>query len=123
MPTDKKILLIDDDEFLLDIYQHKLTKEGFEVSIAKDAEEGFEIMKKTKPDLIILDLIMPGMSGFDVLEQLKSTSGLSKIPVIVLTNLGQEEDKKRCLELGVKEYFVKTETSLEQIIKKIHEVI
>ena len=81
-----------------------------------------EFLKKNKPDLIILDLIMPGMSGFDILEQLKASTGLSKIPVIVLTNLGQEEDKKRCLELGVKEYYVKTATSLEQVIKRIKEI-
>lgn len=122
MATSKKLLIIDDDEFLLDIYKHKLTKEGYEVDAAKDAEEAFELLKKNKPVLIILDLIMPGMSGFDILEQLKASTGLSKIPVIVLTNLGQEEDKKRCLELGVKEYYVKTATSLEQVIKRIKEI-
>ncbi|MBI4713864.1 response regulator [Candidatus Uhrbacteria bacterium] len=123
MSSSKKLLIIDDDEFLLDIYKHKLTKEGFEVDIAKNSEEAFALIKKSKPDLIILDLIMPGMSGFDVLEELNATSGLSKIPVIVLTNLGQEEDRKRCFELGVKDYFVKTATSLEEVIKKIKEVI
>jgi len=122
MATSKTLLIIDDDEFLLDIYKHKLTKEGFAVDTAKDAEEAFELMKKNKPNLIILDLIMPGMSGFDMLEQLKATTGLSKIPVIVLTNLGQEEDRKRCLELGAKEYYVKTATSLQQIINRIKEI-
>ncbi len=123
MKSSKKLLIIDDDEFLLDIYQHKLTKEGYEVSISTNAESAFELMQKNKPDLIILDLIMPGMSGFDVLEQLKTMPNLSIIPVIVLTNLGQEEDKKHCLELGVKEYFVKTSTSLEEVMKKIEELI
>ena len=67
MTSSKKLLIIDDDEFLLDIYQHKLTKEGYEVSISTNAESAFELMQKNKPDLIILDLIMPGISGFDVL--------------------------------------------------------
>jgi len=117
----KKILIIEDDKFLNKLYGDKLLREGFLVSSAVSGEEGLQRVKAEKPDLVILDLILPQKNGFDVLSELKLNPETKNIPVIILTNLGQESDQKLGLELGAVEYLVKTDFSimkLGEIVRK-----
>lgn len=114
-----KILVIEDEKFLKKIYQTKLTLEGFIPILASNGEEGIEAIKKEKPDLILLDLIMPVKTGFEVLEEIKKNKNLKSIPVIVASNLGQEDDRKRVLELGAKEFIIKSDSTIQGIIDKI----
>lgn len=113
------ILIIEDDKFLLKAYEIKFRQSGIEILIATDGEIGFSIAKEQKPSLIILDLMLPKINGFEVLEKLKSDKDLKNIPVIAVSNLGQESDKTKALNLGAEEYLIKTNYSLEEIIGKI----
>jgi two-component system, OmpR family, alkaline phosphatase synthesis response regulator PhoP len=116
-----KILLIEDDKFLRTVLEKKLSNEGFEVVSAVDGDEALEKIIADKPDIILLDIILPKKSGFLVLENIKKDPELKKIPVIIISNLGQEEDVKKGLLLGATEYFVKAKVSLDDVVKKIKE--
>lgn len=114
----KKLLIVEDDEHVSKVYEVKFSKEGYEVIFARNGEEGVEKITKEKPDLIILDLMMPKKDGFVVLEEIKKVPDLSKIPVMILSNLGQETDKERALALGANEYLVKIDYSMQEVIDK-----
>lgn len=116
-----KILIIEDDKFLLKLYSDKLRREGFEVLSSLTGEEGINKIFIEMPNLIILDLILPGKNGFEVLSEMKLNPKTKNIPVIILTNLGQESDVKRGLELGAAAYLVKTEFSVNQLPELIKE--
>jgi len=120
-----KILLIEDDQILAKLYQAKFQKEGFETNLALDGQEGIAHMKTFNPDLIILDLIMPMMDGFEFLQKVKDDPDLSfkNIPILVLSNLGQESDIKRAHELGAKDFFVKADVSLAQMVEKVRKYL
>lgn len=113
----KKILLIEDDKALLRALTLKLTHEGYEVISLLNGEKILETIKNDNPSLILCDLMMPGMDGFQVLRTLKENE--IKTPVIVLTNLGQPEDEKRVRDLGAVDFFVKSDTPLSKIIDRI----
>lgn len=115
----KNILIIEDDKFLRELIAQKLKKENYEIFEAADGEEGLKKAREEKPDLILLDLILPGMDGFEVLSRLKSDSGLINIPVIVLSNLGQTEDVERASALGATDYLIKAHFTPGEIIEKI----
>lgn len=119
----KKVLFIDDDPSLVKTLKESVEKEGIECSVAFDGETGIEMTKKEKPDLILLDLILPKKSGFDVLSEIKQQDELKSIPVIVLTNLEDGKDIEKVLSLGADSYLVKANYSLEEIVKKIKERI
>jgi DNA-binding response OmpR family regulator len=117
----KKILIIEDDKFLLKLYSDKLRRAGFEVFEALTGEEGLNKISTENPDLIILDLILPRKSGFEILSELKIDSKTKDIPIIILTNLEQKSDIKRGLEMGAKSYLIKTDFStnkLPQLVKE-----
>jgi len=114
-----KILIVEDDQFLVKIYQTKLESEGFDIELALDGEEGIEKAKEFMPELILLDLILPKMNGFEVLKKLKTDEKTKNIPVIVLSNLGQESDVKQGMELGAVNYLIKSDHSINEIIDKI----
>lgn len=114
-----KILFVDDDNFLRKVYQTELKEKGFEVSLAVDGEDGLQKVSEVQPDLIILDLIMPKKSGFEMLADLKRFDETRLIPVIVLSNLAQSEDQKKALDLGAVDYLVKDNTTLDIIAEKI----
>ncbi|MDD3888148.1 MAG: response regulator [Patescibacteria group bacterium] len=114
-----KILIVEDDQFLVKIYQTKLESEGFDIELALDGEEGIEKAGKFMPELILLDLILPKMNGFEVLKKLKTDEKTKNIPVIVLSNLGQESDVKQGMELGAVNYLIKSDHSINEIIDKI----
>lgn len=123
MAAQKNILIIEDDRFLSSLIKARLDKDGYVVSQAFDGEEGLETLKQTKPDLIIMDLIMPKMSGFEVLEVISTSLSLNKIPVIILSNLAQESDVLKAKQLGATEYFVKIKISIDDLINKIKSAI
>ncbi len=120
----KKILIVEDEIFLSNLLKTTLEKEGFEVVqvfSGKDVSKDFLVDEKI--DLILLDLILPDKNGFEILEEIKKDPLLSKIPIIVLSNLGQEEDILKAKKLGVKDYFVKARESTEAIVEKIKKVL
>lgn len=117
------IAIVEDDKFLRELITRKLTQEGYKISDAIDGEEGIEKIKKEKPKLILLDLILPGIDGFNVLSQLKGNSKLSNIPVIILSNLGQREDVEKGLKLGAVDYLIKAHFTPGEIIEKIRKTL
>lgn len=117
------ILLVEDDTFLAGMYVTKLQLEGFDVKIAEDGEKGIKMAKSEKPRLILLDIILPKMSGFDVLKDLKDDPDTKDIPVILLTNLGQREDVQKGLDLGAKDYLIKAHFMPSEVVKKIKTII
>lgn len=119
----RKILLVEDDKFLRELISKKLTSEGFEVKEAVDGEDGLRILKEGKPDLILLDLILPGIDGFEVLSKVKEDAVSSLVPVIILSNLGQREDVEKGLKLGAVDYLVKAHFTPNEIIEKVKEAL
>lgn len=119
MPEQKKVLIVEDDKFLSQVLKTRLEKEGFTVLQAMNGEEGIEAMKKEKPHLVLLDLIMPGVSGFELLERVSVDPQTSQIPIVVASNLGQEGDIERARRLGVREYYVKVKTSIDELTKMV----
>jgi DNA-binding response OmpR family regulator len=115
----KTILIVEDDKFLRELIAQKLIKEDFEVSEAVDGEEGIKKIKEEKPDLILLDLILPGIDGFEVLSRMKKESTLASIPVIILSNLGQKDDVEKGLKMGAVDYLIKAHFTPGEIIDKI----
>jgi len=112
-----KILLVEDDNNLREIYEARLMAEGYQISTARDGEEALVVAKKEQPDLIISDVMMPRISGFEMLDILRNTDGLKDVKVIMLTALGQAEDKTRADSLGADRYLVKSQVTLEDIVK------
>jgi len=118
-----RILIVEDDKFLRDLIVQKLKREGFVTYEAIDGEEGLKIAGEQHPDLMLLDLILPSLDGFEVLRQLKNAADTSKIPVIVLSNLGQKEDMDRAISGGAEAFMVKAHFTPGEIITKIREVL
>jgi len=116
---EKNILIVEDDKFLRELISQKLLKEGYKVSEAVDGEEGIKKVKEEKPDLVLLDLILPGIDGFEVLSKMKEDTALAQIPVIILSNLGQKDDVERGLKLGAVDYLIKAHFTPGEIIDKI----
>lgn len=123
MDNKKKILLVEDDVFMLELLSDKLTKSGFEVSVAVDGEECLKTLQSLKPDLMLLDIVMPKLDGLDVLRRMKNSPEFSQIPVIVLSNLGQKEEVERAMELGAKDYIVKANFTAGEIVEKLNKVL
>lgn len=123
MPTTKRtkpiILLVEDDTFLAGMYVTKLTMEHYQVELATDGEAGLKKAMTVVPDLILLDVLLPKINGFDVLRQIKAQSELRHIPVILLTNLGQKSDVSQGLDLGAVDYLIKAHFMPSEVVEKI----
>jgi len=104
---------------MLGLLQKKLTTEGYEISVARDGEEGMRAMKEVKPNLILLDIIMPKMGGFEVMEKMNKDKELKKIPVIVISNSGQPVEIDKAQKLGAKDWLIKTEFDPQEVIDKV----
>lgn len=115
----KKVVVVEDDEHISKVYEIKLTKEGIQVIVARDGNEAVTKIIAEKPDLILLDLMIPKKDGFGVLEEIKNIPELSNIPIIVLSNLGQQKDQDRALGLGAREYLVKVDYPIQLVIDKV----
>lgn len=118
-----KILFVDDDNFLRKVYEAELKEKNFDVILAQDGEEGLEKAQLEDPDLIILDMIMPKKSGFEVLTELQRNPKTRNIPVIILSNLGQEDDKKKGVDLGAVDYLIKDNITLGILVDKINQYL
>ena len=118
-----KILLVEDDKFLIKLYSEKLVREGFEVSMAISGEEGLTKIEREKPELILLDIILPQKNGFDILSEVKLNPHTKDIPVILLTNLGQDADIKTGMDLGAADYLIKTDFSINDLPERIRRVL
>ncbi len=116
-----KVLLVEDDPFLSSLLKNRLQKEQLEVILAKDGEEALNSLKTAKPDLILLDIILPKKSGFEVMVEIRKDPQMqsSDLPIIIISNLGQPEDISRGQELGAIEYFVKAKTSIDELVQNI----
>ena len=117
------ILLVEDDSFLANIYKTKFEMEGFSVTVAENGELGLKEAKKKKPDLILLDILLPKMDGFTVLQHLKEDSDLKDVPVILLTNLGQKDDVEKGLKLGAADYLIKAHFKPSETVDKVKKVL
>ena len=118
-----KILLVEDDLNLGEIYKARLEAEGFQVLVAKDGEEGLMVAKANQPDLLISDVMMPRVSGMEMLEIIKSSANLKNMKVIMLTALNQNTDEERAKDLGADKYLVKSQVTLEDIVTAVHELL
>lgn len=118
-----KILLVEDDSFLASVYATKFELEGFTVLHASDGEAGLKAAEKNQPDLILADILMPKMDGFELLHRLKMDPKLMHIPVVMLTNLGQKEDVERCLKEGAVDYLIKAHFVPGEAVKKIRKIL
>lgn len=123
MTNPKRIMVVEDEEALQRVLVEWLRGEGYEALGATTGAEALDLIPRELPDLILLDIILPEVNGFEVMIKLRSDPVLSKIPIIVLTNLGDEEDRKRALELGAKNYLVKAEYDFESMRKIISETL
>lgn len=115
----QRILLIEDDRFLRKAAEAALRRQGFTVLTAADGEEGLRLARAEMPDLVLLDLIMPGLQGFEVLKLLKEGAVTSAIPVMVLSNLGQDSDVKNAMEAGAVDYLIKANLALDVLIDRV----
>lgn len=115
----KKILIVEDEKILAEIYRDKFTEAGFEVSATFEAKEGLKLAKKEKPDLIVLDILLPRENGVYFLTELKNDLEISSIPVVVFSNFDDPETKRTALRLGVKDYLIKTNYTPKEIVAKI----
>jgi len=114
-----KILIIEDDKFLRELITRKLSSENFEIIGAIDGESGLKMLQEQKADLVLLDLILPGMGGFEVLAKIRQDPQIANVPVIILSNLGQREDVEKGLKLGAVDYLVKAHFTPNEIIEKV----
>ncbi|MBU3964215.1 response regulator [Patescibacteria group bacterium] len=116
------ILVIEDDKFLRELISRKLLSEGFKIDEAIDGEEGLRKIEEAKPDLVLLDLILPGLDGFEVLERIKDNPSTNIVPVLILSNLGQRDEIERGLKLGAVDFLVKAHFTPEEIVEKIKNI-
>ena len=119
----KNVLIIEDDEFLRGLINKKLTAEGFNMISAIDGEEGIKKAKEEKPDLILLDLVLPNVDGFEVLSKIKEDPVSSSIPVIILSNLSRKEDIDKGVKLGAVDYIIKAQFTPEEIVDKVKAIL
>lgn len=119
----KKVLIIEDDKFLRELLGKKLSSLGYNSILAVDGEEGLEKIKSEKPDVVLLDLILPGINGFEVLENSKKDPTINEIPIIILSNLGQKEDIEKGKGLGAKDFLVKAHFTPQEIVNKLQTIL
>ena len=119
----KKVLIIEDDDHISKIYGIKLSKENVDTIIARDGQEGINMIASEKPDLVLLDLMIPIKDGFTVLEEVKKTPFGKNLPILVLSNLGQESDIEKATSLGATDYFIKVNLSIQEVIDKVNKYL
>ena len=117
------VLIVEEDAFLAEIYQKKFEMEGFKVSVAGNGEKGLADIKKKKPDIVLLDILLSKLDGFAVLEAAKADNSIKNIPIILLTNLGQKDDVRRGLDKGAAGYLIKTHFQPSEVVDKVREVL
>jgi DNA-binding response OmpR family regulator len=123
----RKILLVEDDLFLIDIYQKKLKDSGFEVEVANDGEKALEFLKGNEFDLMLLDIVLPRIDGWKILEEVgkikKERKGLEKMKIVIWSNLGEKEDIKKGFSLGATSYLIKANFTPSEVVKEIEKLL
>jgi CheY-like chemotaxis protein len=119
----RRILVAEDDRFLRKAAEMALKRQGYTVLTAADGEEALRAARSVLPDLILLDLIMPKLNGFDVLQALKKDAPTAHIPVIILSNLGQDRDVQQAMDAGAAAYLIKTDLSLQALVQRVEEAL
>lgn len=119
----KKVLIVDDDEFLLDMYAIKFREAGFSVEVAHDGKEALQKVESVKPEIVLLDIILPGMDGFEVLRSLYQEKRADNMMVVMLTNLGQKDDAERGIQLGARDYIVKAHFTPTEVVEKVRQLL
>ena len=117
------ILLVEDDFFLIDIYVTQLKKAGYKVEVASDGKIALNKIKKSKPDLLILDVILPKVNGWELLETIRQDRHLKKLKVVILSNLGQKEEVEKGFNLGAIKYFIKAEYTPSEVVEEIKKIL
>ncbi|MCK5085034.1 MAG: response regulator, partial [Candidatus Pacebacteria bacterium] len=121
--TGARVLLVEDDDFLRKICKTKLEREGFDVSVAINGKEALKKIMEGDPQIVLLDIILPTMDGFEVLKRVKEDPSKSSIPIIMLTNLGQENEIEKGFKLGAEDYIIKAHLTVGEIIEKVKEIL
>jgi DNA-binding response OmpR family regulator len=119
----KKVLIVDDDEFLLEMYALKFRQSGFAVDVAENGKKALEKITESAPDILLLDVVMPSVDGFQVLQEIKSRKLAPNAIVIMLTNLGQKDDTERGISLGADDYVVKAHFTPSEVVEKVRKVL
>lgn len=119
---DTSILIIEDEEILLKILQDKFTEEGWQVDVALDGDEALKKVSKNKYDILLLDLLMPKVDGFEVIEKIRKSGVNSKVPIVVMSNLGDDDSIQKAINLGANEYFVKNQHPIRKILDRAKEL-
>jgi len=117
------VLVIEDDPFILDIIVLKFTNQKWNVTSAMNGEKGLELAKSNPPDIILLDILLPGMSGYEALEKIKADEALKDIPVLILSNYGQKEEIEKSLSLGAVDHLIKANIIIDEVIGKVTSII
>lgn len=119
----KTILLVEDDPFLVDIYSDKFKKAGYEADVVSDGQETLAKVKEIKPDLVVLDLVLPHIDGWEILRQIRQDSSLNDMPVILFSNLGQRSDIEKGLALGATKYLIKSQYTPSEVVEEIKKIL
>ncbi len=119
----KKILIIEDDPFLSEMYAAKFTESGFETEVASDGKEGLAKIENFQSDLVLLDIVLPKMDGFEILKKIKEKEELKEVPIVLLTNLGQKNEVEKGLSLGADEYIIKAHFTPTAVVAKVKEIL
>lgn len=119
----KKVFIVEDDDFLRSLTVKRLEKDGYELSVSASGEEAMDGILKAKPDIVLLDLLLPGLSGFEVLKKIRENEATKSLPVIVFSNLGQREDIEKAKALGVNDFLIKANFTLDDVVGKISSLI
>jgi len=121
MTKNNKILIVEDDKFISEVYVTKLLSEGLDAKAAEDGDQALEMMKKEKPELVLLDILMPKMNGIEVFREMKGKEELKDIPVIILTNASEVEYVKEAKKIGTADYLIKSNFTPDEVVSKIKE--
>jgi len=119
----KRILLVEDDPFLIDIYTTKLKEVGFKIDVAEDGKKAFRLLTQKTPDLLVLDIVLPHIDGWEILRKIREKKQFRDLPVIILSNLGQRQEVKKGLELGATKYLIKAHYTPSEIVEQIKEIL
>ncbi|MEK7552607.1 MAG: response regulator [Patescibacteria group bacterium] len=119
----KHVLIVEDDEFLRSLTAKRLEKEGYRIDVAVDGENAISLLETIKPDIVLLDLLLPGKDGFEVLKNIRASATVKTVPVVIFSNLGQKEDIQKANALGVEDFLIKANFTLDDVVSKINKLV